>query len=205
MAKKYGARTRAPKQREEYWDTCVFLDLLKARDDARGEIARALWDDARNKGRIIYTSDLTIAEVAFVLDQNATSLDAQEEADIEALWSDDKTPVRFVSITQNIARKARAIKRACMNHKPKPIPLEPFDALHLACAQHAQVQTVFTTDKFNRKRRETSPSLPDQRPALGKLIGIHICDPKASGIITFPNPPKSRAVKRSGDAARPRR
>ncbi len=184
---------RKPAKKFEYWDTTVFLDLLKGKNDERGTTAQALWNDAIQGNRKIYTSEISIAEVVFVADVFVGPLTAQEEQAIEALWNDEKSPVHFVSLNPQIARDARSIKQRCMLHKPKAIPMEIADAIHLACARFAKVSTFFTTDQFRKRPGETQPTLPDQRGNLSKIVGMKVCAPGDISLIKYPNQPKQPA------------
>jgi predicted nucleic acid-binding protein len=192
MVKTYSTRKRPISAGVEYWDTTVFLDLLHDKGNPRGIVAGALWQDAKNNGRAICTSHITIVEVAYITHQNVKALTAEEEAKIEAMWFADDSPVRFIAVDVKVVRDAREIKRKCLAQDPS-IPMEAPDAIHLACAQKAGVPRFLTTDQFNKKKRKISDAkgrnvfelyeIADQRQTLSKLCGLTICAPEAKGLL----------------------
>lgn len=183
MAKRK-ATTGAAKHPSEYWDSCVFLEILNKQGE-RGDVAATIFQDALHKRRTVYTSLLTITEVVFTLAENngRIALKQEEAAAIDKLWH-PQSPFRMVEFTKHIAVKAREIKRLCLEQKPA-IPMFPSDAVHLACAQHRQVERFFTYDQFNRRPGDKDAALPDQRPNLSNLLGFEVCDPHARGLLAF--------------------
>lgn len=129
-----------------YWDACVFLHSVSP-DPAFPERKKAVehWLDRAEAGEIrIVTSTITIAEVAFAIEEkNSQALDMAVEQDINALWLPGG-PVLMVEYTRSIGLSARALIRAGI---PSGRSLKPYDAVNLASASFAVVDEMHSFDK----------------------------------------------------------
>ncbi len=108
------------------------------------QILDSLLEEAsESKQLIIYTSSVSITEVAFAkTEKDGKVLDPQVEAAIDALWS-DRSAVKLVEFNEIIARHARTLLRRAAETGRH---LKPMDAIHLATAQHRRVDDFHTTD-----------------------------------------------------------
>lgn len=129
-----------------YWDTCVFLHSLSP-DPNHPERKKSVehWIDRAEAGDIrIVTSTITIAEVAFAIEEKTNkALDASVEDDINALWLPGG-PVAMVEYTRSIGLSARGLIRAGI---PNGRVLKPYDAVHLASAAFALADELHSYDK----------------------------------------------------------
>ena len=125
-----------------YWDSCVFLSYVEATPGRVGDI-ESLLEDAEAGRCDIYTSVLSVSEVAFVEAEKLTrTLDPAIEASIDALWT-LPSPVKVVEVFRPIVDEARRLVRASMQQS---LRLKPMDALHLATAHRLNVDVVHTYD-----------------------------------------------------------
>ncbi len=207
----------------EYWDSNVFFDVLDSRDDDRRRAAKALFTDFLADKRVVYTSTLTAAEVAFLAEENQGTLKLTDEhrALIEKLWRQGSR-LKPIEVSLAIAEEARNIKRLCMGFKnekgePYAIPMDTNDAVHLATARVRGIKTFYTFDEYKyepepvdapkqppRKKMEkrknaakgtpTKPPMPDRRPDLSKLLDMAVSAPPKKGLLQFSDPKLAAAT-----------
>ena len=94
-----------------YWDACVFLHYIEGTPEWMPILDSLLEEASETKRLVIYTSSVSITEVAFAkAEKDGQALDPSIEAEIEALWT-DRSAVRLVEFSEIIARDARALLR----------------------------------------------------------------------------------------------
>jgi predicted nucleic acid-binding protein len=143
-----------------YWDADVFLTYIEGAPQERMLTLDAILDAAQSKHLEIYTSSLSITEVAFArYEQTGRLLDPAIEQQIDALW-EDRGVVRIVDPHVLVAREARALIRLAI---PKGWSLKSNDAVHIATAMRMRVDEMHTYDKRLHKYAE--------------LAGIRILEP----------------------------
>ena len=127
---------------EVYWDACVFLSAVDKVPD-RMPVIESLMADAENGRLRIYTSTLSITEVAYAKNEKAkTALDPAIEEKIDQLWI-PPSPVVLVELHQGIAMRAKALIREAMT---MGWSLKPADAIHLASAEAMNVSEFNSYD-----------------------------------------------------------
>ena len=116
--------------RNLYWDSCVFLSWINAIPE-RIPMLETIFDEARKKDAIIYTSTVSMTEVAYAAaEKDARKLDDDVEQAIDELFG-DRDVIRVVEYHELIAKEARRkIRQAITNGWS----LKPVDAIHLATA-----------------------------------------------------------------------
>lgn len=125
-----------------YWDACVFLSYVNGDRPERLQEIDPLLDQAR-KGLIdIFTSMVSVVEVAFgKVEQQGQQLDHAVEAKIGNLWGPAIKRVEFYSL---IAEDAKQLMREGL---PRGWRLTPLDASHLATARRIDVDEFHTYDR----------------------------------------------------------
>jgi predicted nucleic acid-binding protein len=145
-----------------YWDSCVFLSLVNADADRLPEIQALLTNAERGQLSII-TSALTITEVAYGALETSGDLDDSVLERIDALWAPE-SPVQLVETFPTIAVAARDLVRATLRKRPK---LRPYDALHVATAQHNGA-TQFHTYDDKLLKLKLDVGMPITNPVVGQ-------------------------------------
>ena len=126
-----------------YWDASVFLSYVNDVAD-RAPVVGALLDQSRSRRLVIFTSVLSMTEVAFSGDeQSSRTLDPDVEELISGLFR-TRQIVRTVDFSQVIAVGARQLMRRAIG---EGLSLKPADAIHLATAASSAVDEVHTYDR----------------------------------------------------------
>jgi predicted nucleic acid-binding protein len=150
-------------RRRIYCDANVFLSYVNELPGRVGDIDAMFAEAQRGEIQII-TSTLTVAEVAFAtVEQDAKATDPAIQARIDALW-ELGSPFQLVDFHLLIAEKARDLQRLGLPLGWKG--LRSIDAMHLATAQHEQVDELNTYDA--------------KLPRYASLIGCPIREPQPS-------------------------
>ena len=127
-----------------YWDSCVFLSLIEGHEE-RCLVLEAIIDECKKGTVEIYTSVLSIAEVAFgKAEKDGAILDATIETKIDKLWL-PSSPFKLVDAYSALMFEAKALMRevhGCSNWS-----LKPADAIHIVTAQKLGVSTLHTYDE----------------------------------------------------------
>jgi hypothetical protein len=90
-----------------YWDACVFLDYIEGAPQWMPILDALLEQASETDELIIYTSAVSITEVAFAkAEKDGGILDPKTESEIDALWN-DRSAVKLVEFNEIIARSAR--------------------------------------------------------------------------------------------------
>ena len=128
----------------QYWDSCLFIELLTNRDPTRIAVLKELIEmEARGVIQIII-STFVFAEVRPF--ENATVPEDQFQAAVELLQS-ERLNIR--PLTEGIALEAQRIG------KENPLLL-PGDCVHIATALSVNAIVLFTFDGAGLKRRRPS-------------------------------------------------
>ena len=147
-----------------YWDACVILEFLNQSPDRAPDVNGLL--DAADKGEIqIFTSTLSIAEVAFAAeDRSAGVLSKETEDKIDKLWAMG-SPIQLVEFHRGIAEQARDISRLAMARSIGG--LKSVDKMHLATAVRIEADEVHTY--------EVEPN----RIKWATVSGLTVCEPES--------------------------
>lgn len=125
-----------------YWDANVFIDYLEETPARIADIEAVIEEVQRNQASAIYTSALSIVEVAFLsTEKNTRILDPSSLARINALWT--ARHIQVVEFNPIIANLARDLMRAGIINSFK---LKPYDATHLATAQWLIANRIILTE-----------------------------------------------------------
>ncbi len=131
-----------------YLDSNVLIAYL-ANEVDRASTIQSMLDDAREKKTKVYTSVLSITEVAFLVTNEADDPIGSEDS-IDQLWM-PASPIQLLDISTRIAREARAIIRKSKSLGTKTV--KPADAIHLASASIHDCDCVFTYEKVATRNR----------------------------------------------------
>jgi predicted nucleic acid-binding protein len=147
-----------------YWDACVILEYLN-QSPSRAPDVNALLDSA-DKGEIqIFTSTLSIAEVAFAAeDRNAGALSKETEDKIDKLWAIG-SPIQLVEFHRIIAEDARDISRSAMAQGIGG--MGSVDKMHLATAMRIEADEVHTYEAESTRIKWANVS------------GLTVCEPES--------------------------
>ena len=159
--------------RRVYWDSCCFLSYLERTDGRYETLAALLGDAAEHKHIEIWTSTVTIVEVAFGAEDR---LDDESEALIDLLWRDPT--INLVEFNPVVARQSRALIRRALElhrktgHTSDQLPrLKPADAIHLASAEFCKAREFHTYDpKLLRQSALTSMTIREPGGLQGRLL-----------------------------------
>lgn len=128
----------------QYWDSCLFIELLTNRNLARVAILRELIE-MEQRGHIqIVISTFVLAEVRPF--ENATVPEEQFKQAVELLQSERLT---IRPLTEGIALDAQRIGK----ENPR---LLPGDCVHIATALAVRATVLFTVDGAGVRRRRPS-------------------------------------------------
>lgn len=145
-----------------YWDANVFLAYISGEQQRLPDL-EALLDEAEHGDTAIYTSELSVVEVAFAASEaSSAGLDPVVENKIDALWV-HPSPIHRVDFHALIARDARHLMRISLATPGQRV--KPADAIHLATAQRLGVDVLHTyEDQAARNRWAQLTGLPVEEP-----------------------------------------
>jgi predicted nucleic acid-binding protein len=145
-----------------YWDACVFLAYING-ESARLPHVEALLDAADHGDIEIFTSELSVVEVAFAAHEKmAGTSDPKAETALDTLW---RSSVKRVEVHTVISLEARTIIRSAKFDPGRAI--RTADAIHLATAKAIGVDEVHTYEE------------PATRSRWEALVGIKVSEPVA--------------------------
>lgn len=144
-----------------YLDANVLIAYV-ANEEGRAGMVESVLDDARDERIELFTSVLSITEVAFIATEQAEVDPVGSEEAIDQLWV-PASPIKVVDISTRIAREARAIIRQSKSLGTKAV--KPADAIHLASASIHDCDRVFTYENEATRRR------------WAELIGLTVAEP----------------------------
>ncbi len=145
-----------------YVDANVCLSYVN--DDAdRVPTIEAILEDAQQSSLTLFTSELSIVEVAFAAaEQHQQALSPESEDRIDALWMPG-SPIRLVEYYRLIGDDARSLIRMAV---AKGWSLKPMDAIHLATARRMEAEDFYTYDERLFK--------------FDSEVGLKVCPPYTS-------------------------
>lgn len=124
-----------------YWDADVLLAFINDEEN-RVEHIRALLTDAQNGEVSIFTSILSVTEVAFAAHEKAEgALSTDADDAISELWKPN-SPITRVDFHLAIAQRSRELMREAITRGWKR-PKGP-DAIHLATAENVEAARLHT-------------------------------------------------------------
>ena len=153
-----------------YLDANVTLAFISG-EEHRVVVVRELLRQGEDGRRQIYTSTLSIVEVAFAAQEKIQrALDDETEASIDRLWPAAGKPIALVEPSTAVMRRARHLVRTAMTDGRS---LQAADAVHLATAQVVGATILYTYEDAARRKawseltglRVEEPSV-DQEPML---------------------------------------
>jgi predicted nucleic acid-binding protein len=158
--------------RRVYWDSNVFLSAINATKD-RLPVIEAILDDCDHGDVEIYTSVLSITEVAFAdSEKSQRRLSPETEARIDKLWM-PPSPIRLEEISQHIANEAKGLMRQAVLHGWS---LKPPDAIHLASAKRRLVDEFHTYDTERLAKFSNIVRYPIVQPRADRLLFPPVSD-----------------------------
>jgi predicted nucleic acid-binding protein len=188
--------------RLQYWDAPVFISFITAQDEERVRVIRSLLL-AHERGEFqIVISAFVVAEVRSVRPKDSPGpkpgaegtekvypMVPEHMAQVRELFESDR--LIYYTLTDSVARDAAKIG----NDFPS---LLPGDCVHIATADRAKADVLFTYDGFGQRRR------PDQMMRYSERIGdppLKIIEP----VDLWPTLglPNERAVPNLGLASAP--
>ena len=126
-----------------YLDSCVFLAFFQNEPDRADDVAE-LFEKALQKEVKLYTSVLSLTEVAFLEQERAKNLlDPLVEQRIADTFNEEGL-VTLIENTKLVATDARKLVRKTMVDQGKT--LKPPDAIHLASALRVGASVLHTYD-----------------------------------------------------------
>jgi predicted nucleic acid-binding protein len=127
-----------------YWDTSVFLSYFNQNPARHANIDAVLRYIRSTDGvRLIVTSTFTKVEVSYYQDElDSQQLSPDTEETFDLFWN-DRSIMRFVDVTDEIARRARHLKRVI---RSQGHTLKTPDAIHLASASFMGVAEMHSYD-----------------------------------------------------------
>jgi len=129
-----------------YLDANVLLSLV---NDApgRADTVQSLLEDAEDGKVHLLTSNLSIAEVAYIDPEQEPAGSADDETTIDGLWIPD-SPVKLAEVSRLVVLKARSIIRKARVNGTKSV--RSADAVHLATAEINECKRFYTYESKNR-------------------------------------------------------
>ncbi|MYG91649.1 MAG: type II toxin-antitoxin system VapC family toxin [Acidimicrobiia bacterium] len=136
-----------PKEPSVYVDACVLLAYV-SNEENRAAAVQSVLDDARTHKINLFTSVLSITEVAYVAADNAEQ--STSEDSIDQLWT-PASPIALIDIYQRVAREARSVIRQARVREFGGV--RSADAIHLASARLQRCSRFFTYEKEATRER----------------------------------------------------
>ena len=127
-----------------YWDSCIPVHYIEGTPEWLPILDNLLANSADQASELqLITSTFTITEVAFTEAEKVHLKEfPQAREAIESFWR--SRAITLVELHELIAMEARDIVRRSMMERWK---IKPNDAVHLATAQHLEVNAFHTLDK----------------------------------------------------------
>ena len=130
-----------------YADACVILAYISNEED-RADTVQSVLDDARTERIDLFTSVMSITEVAYIEADN-TDPSANEDL-IDQLWA-PASPITLIDISQRVARNARSVVRRARQEGFRGV--RSADAIHLASAELQGCSRFFTYEKTTTREQ----------------------------------------------------
>jgi predicted nucleic acid-binding protein len=140
-----------------YFDSCLLLAIINE-EVGRFETVEAILEDAEKKECQVYTSQMSVAEVAFGdQEKKGKALSDAAQRKIEKLWH-PSGPIQLVDVHSIIAVQSRELIRQAMKDgwtNGEDWSIKPPDAIHLATAKLVSAKHFFTYDDRLLKLKKT--------------------------------------------------
>lgn len=154
-----------------YLDSCVVLRYLAADPDIVS-VMHPVFDTANrdSAGMALFTSNLSIAEVAFIVDAHTNLITAGDLELIDAFWRD--APILKVEPTEQAAERGRSFIRECKAEYPADqelrVKTRSVDALHIGTAKWINASELWTTDERMIRLARYASGLTICKPHVGQ-------------------------------------
>lgn len=150
-----------------YLDSCVVLRYLEGDPDIVSVLDPVMHQIKQGTGPVsLYTSQLSVTEVAYSVDKHAEGIREDDLEDIRMFWRD--APIMKVETTVHAAELGRSVIRACRHLTPPgqdlSIKARSVDAVHIGTAQWVKAQEIWTTDGPLLKLNSVVDRLEIKRP-----------------------------------------
>lgn len=128
-----------------YLDANVLLSYVSDAPE-RADVVQSLLEDAEDGKVHLLTSNLSIAEVAYISSDQEPSYGTDDEATIDELWTPD-SPVKLAEFSRLVAHRARSIIRKARDNETARV--RSADAVHLATAEINECDRFYTYEGAN--------------------------------------------------------
>lgn len=145
------------KPRRIYLDANVLLAYVNDEAD-RADTVQSLLENAEDGIVRLFTSYLSIAEVAYIASDQEPSGAADDEASIDGLWT-PSSPIRLAEVSMPVARTARSVIREARLNRIRSV--RSVDAIHLASAELNHCDHFFTYEKKSTRTAWSTLIQPD--------------------------------------------
>jgi len=129
-----------------YWDSGVFLAFI-CEEAGRCETVMNLLEECDNGNVEIWTSTLSIAEVAKGKIKPGKIIPLKVQRKIDALW-EPPSKIKLIEVTQSVVKEARNVIRAV--HGSKKGGIRSVDAIHVASAIQKEIKELHTYDDLGK-------------------------------------------------------
>ena len=130
-----------------YLDANVLLAYVNDEPE-RADVVQSLLEDAEDGKVQVLTSNLSIAEVAFIAYDEEPGFGTDDEAAIDELWSPN-SPVKLAELSRLVAHTARSIIRKARDNETARV--RSADAVHLATAEINACDRFYTYEDANTR------------------------------------------------------
>ncbi len=156
--------------KDVYWDSSVFLSYFK-NEAGRADVVETLLDHAAGSREIrIFTSMISIVEVAFASSQESrhSMADPFQTEKIDKLWF--SPGIHLVEVSWFVVEEARNLMRQAREAGQQ---VSPQDAIHLATARRHRLGEVHTFDgPLLRHPMDFGLQVREPYVAQQRLIGL---------------------------------
>ncbi len=117
----------------------------------KSALLSTIYEDAENNKINLITSNLSIAEVAFFVEERSMGLRNEFLNKIESLWDPVQSPIMLIDIHQFVVIEAGNLMRKILNSQqsenPQSTTLKASDAIHVASAIRYNAAEFHTYDE----------------------------------------------------------
>ncbi len=164
-----------------YWDAGVFMAYI-CQEKGRYETVTNLLEECDNGNIHIWTSTLSIAEVAKGPIDPGKIIPLKVQRKIDALW-EPPSRIKLIEVTQSVVKEARNVIRTI--HGSKKTGIRSVDAIHLASAIQREIGEVHTYD--------------DKLPKFAEIVDLKIVRPHCDKL-PFPDPASDESDEKEPEA-----
>jgi predicted nucleic acid-binding protein len=165
-----------------YWDAGVFLAYI-CEEVGRYETVTNLLEECDNGNVHIWTSTLSIAEVAKGKIDPGKIIPLKVQRKIDALW-EPPSRIKLIEVTQSVVKEARNVIRAI--HGSKKTGIRSVDAIHIASAIQREIKELHTYD--------------DDLPKFAEIVDLKIVKPHCDKL-PFTGPMNETTEEESEDGS----